>query len=1238
MSGFTLFRRGECPICNGNTKGCRQSDTTDLIFCRDTSANPSGYLYRGEDSWGFGLWQLSSDADAFSQEAKEERQRRRQEFLVAEERRRQEQIARQLPAVERHKWYSKLLERLTLASDDQQKLLSRGFTQEQIVIDGYKSLSSWQKVGKDFPANLAGLLSNGALNVAQNGILCPIRNKDGLIVGCQVRLHESTDGRYRWLTSATKKNPDGPTPHLNGELPLGVFEPEQFAGDSIWLTEGTAIKPSLTRYRLGVPVVGASSGRFNGSPEAAAAAVDYLTTKYQTKTLTFAVDAGDVLNSSGVPERWKQQFEFFTTRGYECRVAWWGQIQKSADDVDELVDTSIIQQITVDEFWQIVQDNQNALPEEKKANEDSDWAWENWLKSRKFTPHRVIDQQDFSFGNLPDSGVIVAGKSGLGTKKTIKMIEVMKASSKGAFLLGYRNNLLYQTGSRAQEFGLSLYHLREDGGIEFISDDWTSIMLCLDSIFHVDGYFKRKDLYIDETVSVLLHAVNGGTLGDMQAKALKILTKALEECDRVFLLDGNLADIYVDFVAKLATNKRVIKIENKRKIAPHTIKIIEGIDEEQEIKQRDRSPLIQLMLQPDVIPWIYCDSKERANILYKILTDLGRRGFVLSSETSGEDWAKKLLADPDKYIRETKPEFAITTPTGESGISATIRGHFTHKLSFFVGVAGTNSQHQAMFRLRDDSVPHYVFCPERSNVRDRANPNSYSVKKFKEILDDRIIQSAVLAGQASANPERVLEVIGAAIARQQDDWWEFSCKLGVIDNYEMNNLRRCLIHALEEAGHNVEVLQWSIDGNIKQLEKATKEAVQRQHAREVYAAAEFSSIEEAREKAKSSPKKETQRRIEKTFLLDRLSGIKESPVWTEEFVYECHIKNKEFINQQQRFYMVNNFDVSQKRHESSWFYQATSEDFFSARVKRMSHDIIWALRELNITQFIGREYHKNSPEVVNFINTLRERKDVQLALRKYHLKPETSNGKERLEILGDVLNLIGFKNLSTGQKFVDNIRLRHYKAEPTVVKPGGIRIIRDDEPEFDLAAARLAILEAIERKFTAWMQSEKSQVNWEPEPTQAEVQTTVQTTVETVGFTPETLAEVLTDTVTTREMYQDILACNDSSLIDAALLLVSSEVRDRIDSFTVEDSRHEVAEIESATILVDEEIRRTSPLCDLDQLPLPELWTRRLSRAVLMTQETARAIYTRLPQQILNEVWERLSYGVQSHYAQIFAA
>lgn len=1087
MSGFTLFKRGECPICSGASKGCRKSESTELVFCRDNSANPTGYLYRGEDTWGFGLWQFSEDAEAFTQQGAEERYQQRQKFLAAEERQRQrqQQIARQMPAVERHKWYTKLLECLSLSESDSQNLLDRGFTQEQIINDGYKSVGTWQKVGRDFPQNLQnlpGLLSNGALNVPKDGILCPIRNHQGLIVGFQARLSEAIDGRYRWLSSTTKANPNGASPHLDGELPIGVFEPEQFNGDSIWLTEGTGFKPSLTRYRLDVPVVGAASGRFTVSPELSKSAVEYLSAKYKTKTLTFPVDAGDVANSCGVPERWREQFDFFSMRGYECRVAWWEQVTKDqSQDIDELTDFSKIEYISPSEFWEIVEKYRNNSSPKKEVPQTQDWAWENWLKSRKFTPHQIVNQDEFTFGKIPDSGVIVAAKSGLGTGKTKELIRLIKSASRGAVILGYRNNLLLQTGERASQSGLTLYHIREDGGIQLIADELTHQMLCLDSIRHVDGYFKGRDIYLDETCSVMLHSVNGGTLGDAQAKVLKIFTKALEDSNRVFLLDGNLSDIYVDFISEIAKNKRVIKIENQKKIAPHTIKFVQGIDAEGEIKQRDRSPLIQFMLDPDILPWIYCDSKERAKILYQILTDLGKKGFCLSSETSGEDWAKHLLSNPNEYISNNKPEFAIVTPTAESGVSITMSGHFTHKFSFFVGVASTNGQHQAMFRLRDNNIPHLVFCPERSSVRDRANPNTYSVKKFREILNDRIVQSGLLASQGAENSQRVLEVIGEAIARQNDDWWDFACRLGTIDNFEQDNLQKCLIHALEEAGHSIEILQWESSEIAKHLEKQAKEIVQKEHAKEVYSAVAFDSVEEAREKAKSSPRKEVQRRIEKTFLLDRLPGIEESEIWSDEFIYECHIKNRDFINQQQRFYMVNNFEVSQKRHEVNWFYQATNENFFSARVKRMSHDVIWALKELNITQFIGQEYHKNSSQVIDFINTLRKRQDIQLALRIYHLKPETSEGKERLEILGNLLNLIGFKNTYTGKKFVENIRLRHYKCETTAVV-SGMRVINPEKPEFDLEAARLAILKAIECRFSAWMESEKSQVNWEPEP------------------------------------------------------------------------------------------------------------------------------------------------------------
>lgn len=136
MSGFTHFKRGECPICNGASKNCRQSQSTGLIFCRDTSANPTGYIYRGDDVHGFGMWQASSDAEAFTSQAKQERDQQQREFLEALLRRQQQQIKQQMPAFLRDKHYRRLLSQLVLTDVDREKLLARGLKYEQIIRDG----------------------------------------------------------------------------------------------------------------------------------------------------------------------------------------------------------------------------------------------------------------------------------------------------------------------------------------------------------------------------------------------------------------------------------------------------------------------------------------------------------------------------------------------------------------------------------------------------------------------------------------------------------------------------------------------------------------------------------------------------------------------------------------------------------------------------------------------------------------------------------------------------------------------------------------------------------------------------------------------------------------------------------------------------------------------------------------------------------------------------------------------
>ncbi len=347
MNGFTVLKRG-CPICNGAKKDCRQSNQSGLVFCRESSVKPIGFIYRGLDKWGFGLWQPSEDAEAFAQKSREEWLHEQKCQRLENERRRQQQIAKQLSATERDKHYPKILNQLPLREQELIELQRRGFTLEQIKADGYRSVAQWERVDGSFPTNLPGLLGNNSLNT-QPGIIFPIKDVENRIVALSVRLRDTSNGRYRWFTSATKKNPNGATPHLNGELPLSVFEPGGNRQAAIWLTEGVGIKPSLTRYRLGVPVVGASSGLFSGSPNTCKVTLEKLSAKYQTQSLIIAVDAGDIKNAH-VCQRWKGEFEFLRSLGYKLQIAWWNQVAKDQLDIDELHDLSKVRFITPEEF------------------------------------------------------------------------------------------------------------------------------------------------------------------------------------------------------------------------------------------------------------------------------------------------------------------------------------------------------------------------------------------------------------------------------------------------------------------------------------------------------------------------------------------------------------------------------------------------------------------------------------------------------------------------------------------------------------------------------------------------------------------------------------------------------------------------------------------------------------------------------------------------------------------------
>jgi hypothetical protein len=340
-------RINPCPVCGDQSRRCRHlPDSPNTILCMtatDAFSAPVGWQFlklTRDGLWGIVKRNLENINNASNTQWAQHWRNLRIERLHQEKARH----AASLSERDRDIQIQDILRQLPLSLHHREDLKRRGLNDGLIAAGKFKSVEQWQKLEREVSYHLAGVSLGGrSLITPQSGYLCPVWNPEGQMIGWQLRVDNPADDtpKYLWASSRTKKRPNGATVHLqNGELPLTFCTPvvqdnrPQNALCYIGLAEGI-LKPWIIAQLRNQITIGAAGGNFAGSPQTfkryLTAATDSLD---GTRDVLLWADAGAIANKN-VMRQYRRTYELVTRWGYNLRVAWWGQLDKSCLDGDE---------------------------------------------------------------------------------------------------------------------------------------------------------------------------------------------------------------------------------------------------------------------------------------------------------------------------------------------------------------------------------------------------------------------------------------------------------------------------------------------------------------------------------------------------------------------------------------------------------------------------------------------------------------------------------------------------------------------------------------------------------------------------------------------------------------------------------------------------------------------------------------------------------------------------------------
>ena len=337
-------KRNPCPICE-KTHGCKISD--NLIMC-----------LRGDSNWSIPGWKYLKPlrggmGGLFGADSGERQEYRPEQQPKAAKPSNitpltDEQLDREA---------RKILKQLGLSAKHREQLHGRGLTDEQIDQRGFKSVDRYQEFNLiSISPNFPGMGDKGTLANSGSGILIPIRNIKGLIIGFQLA-RDDREPKYQWLWGSSDRR-------VSGELPLQFLKLN--SSPDLNIIEGT-LKPLPAAHLHNINVLGAGGVNWHGSKKEFKAIVD-------SKNFDLYIlnpDTGCKANHH-VMGAYRELYLFLKKLGITLYIRDWGQGDRPKSDkvdIDE-IDTETFNNARIISYieWDNQVIDQGELSEEQWFN------------------------------------------------------------------------------------------------------------------------------------------------------------------------------------------------------------------------------------------------------------------------------------------------------------------------------------------------------------------------------------------------------------------------------------------------------------------------------------------------------------------------------------------------------------------------------------------------------------------------------------------------------------------------------------------------------------------------------------------------------------------------------------------------------------------------------------------------------------------------------------------------------